>query len=376
MQDDSRRRFSAVAALAAGLLTTSAFVAAEPPTVPTRAERAAIDACLAPMPPRVQLAIAVLDGDAVRFLGVERTAEGSRLVDNRGAAFQIGSMTKVFTATLFADEVQRGELALDDTVQSRLPFKLEVSGRDGVEMTLRQLASHTSGIAHHQPPRLGFHAFVHGHADEPWKDYDQVRFDAYLREDLALAHTPGTRYLYSNIGMSLLGRILALRTGRSYETLLQERIFGPLGMSGSTTEIGRVRERVVVGLKANGRSFPNQDMAALTPSGGIFTCADDLAKFARAQFAPAPAAIALTQQPVFTIGEGYLVALGWHVVDWAEGWRWLNHNGGIGGYTTTINVDAKNHRAAVVLSNVMNDDVPGEKVRALGRALLKQAEKR
>ncbi len=374
MQDDSRRRFWAVAALAAAPLGTSILAAADPPTVPTHAERAAIDACLAPMPARVQLAVALVDGDTVRFLGVERTPEGSRLVDNRGAVFQIGSMTKVFTATLFADEVQRGELALDDTVQSRLPFRLAVSGRDGVEMTLRQLASHTSGIAHHQPPRLGFHAFVHRHADEPWKDYDQARFDAYLKEDLALAHTPGTRYLYSNIGMSLLGKLVAIRTGRSYETLLQERIFGPLGMSGSTTEIGKVRDRVVVGLKANGRAFPNQDMAALTPSGGIFTCAEDLAKFARAQFDPAAPAIALTQTPVFTIEDGYLVALGWHVVDRTEGWRWLNHNGGIGGYTTTINVDAKNHRAALVLSNVMNDDVPGEKVRALGRALLKLLE--
>ena len=214
----------------------------------------------------------------------------------------------------------------------------------------------------------------HGHSDEPWKDYDQARFEAYLKEDLALAHKPGSAYLYSNLGMSLLGKIVCLGSGQSYEAMLEEGIFRPLDMRGSTAQIGNVRDRVVPGLKANGRPFPNQDMAALTPAGGIFTCAEDLAKFARAQFDPAEPAIALTQKPVFTIEEGYSVALGWHLVDWVQGWRWLNHNGGIGGYTTTLNVDPKNRLAALVLCNVMNDDVPGEKVRLLGRELLKQLE--
>jgi CubicO group peptidase (beta-lactamase class C family) len=360
----------------AGLVAAAgpALRAEDQPAVPSPTERLAIETCLDGMPPGVQLAIALVQGDSVRFLGAERTADGLRLVDNRRAVFQIGSMTKVFTATLFAQQVVKGTLGLDDTVQSRLPFKLKVSARDGVEMTLRQLASHTSGIAHHQPPHLMLHAFLHGNSDEPWKDYDQARFEEYLKEDLALAHTPGSAYLYSNLGMSLLGKILTLRTGQSYETMLQEGIFRPLGMGGSTTDIAAVRDRVVVGLKANGKPFPNQDMAALTPCGGIFTCTEDLAAFARAQLEPAEPAVELTHKPVFTIEEGYHVALGWHLVDWVQGWRWLNHNGGIGGYTSTLNVDPKNRCAAMVLSNVMNDEVPGEKVRALGRALLKQLE--
>jgi CubicO group peptidase (beta-lactamase class C family) len=360
--------------VAAVIVGVRLLPAGEAPTIPTPEERAAIEKCLLTMPPQVQVASALVRGDSVRFLGVERTPAGSRLVDNRLAVFQIGSMTKVFTATLFAQQVVKGTLRLDDTVQSRLPFKLKASGRDGAEMTLGELASHTSGIAHHQPPGLGFHAFFHGHSDEPWKDYDQARFEAYLKEDLALAHKPGTGYLYSNIGMSLLGKIVGLSTGKSYEVMLEEGIFRPLDMCGSSTQIAKVRDRVVLGLKANGKPFPNQDMAALTPAGGIFTCAEDLARFARAQFDPAEPAIALTQKPVFTIEEGYSVALGWHLVEWRQGWRWLNHNGGIGGYTSTLNVDPKNRLAVLVLCNVMNDDVPGEKVRVLGRELLKQLE--
>ncbi len=362
--------------LVVSLVAVGAAVAAAPPvtSTPTPAERAAIETCLQKMPPRVQVAIALVKGDEVRLLGAERTEMGTRPLDNRSAVFQIGSITKVFTATLLAQQVARGTLRLEDPVARYLPFKLNVTGRDGVEMTLGQLASHTSGIAHHQPPDMTRHAWLHFHPNEPLRDYDRSRFEAYLKEDLELASTPGTKYFYSNIGMSLVGLVLSTTTGKTYEALLQEGIFGPLGMSGSTTELARVRDRVVPGPKTNGKPYPNQDFAMLNPAGGIYTCAEDLARFARAEIERADPAVVLTQKVVFTMSEGEHVALGWHVYDWTSGWRTLNHNGGIGGYTTTMTVDTTNRCASIVLSNVMNEDDYGEAVRALGRALLKQVE--
>lgn len=362
--------------LVVSLVAVGAAVAAAPPvaSTPTPAERAAIETCLQKMPPRVQVAIALVKGDEVRLLGAERTEMGTRPLDNRSAVFQIGSITKVFTATLLAQQVAKGTLRLEDPVARYLPFKLNVTGRDGAEMTLGQLASHTSGIAHHQPPDMTRHAWLHFHPNEPLRDYDRSRFEAYLKEDLELASTPGTKYFYSNIGMSLVGLVLSTTTGKTYEALLQEGIFGPLGMSGSTTELARVRDRVVPGLKTNGKPYPNQDFAMLNPAGGIYTCAEDLARFARVQIERADPAVMLTQKVVFTMSEGEHVALGWHVYDWTSGWRTLNHNGGIGGYTTTMTVDTTNRCASIVLSNVMNEDDYGEAVRALGRALLKQVE--
>jgi len=241
-------------------------------------------------------------------------------------------------------------------------------------MTLGQLASHTSGIAHHHPPGEALHAWLHFHPDEPLRDYDHARFEAYLKEDLELASTPGTAYLYSNVGMSLVGLVLSTTTGKPYETMLQEGIFRPLGMANSTTDLARVRGRVIPGLKVNGRPFPNQDFAALAPCGGLYTSATDFARFARAQIDRTDPAIVLSQKPVFTMSEAEHVALGWHVYDWVSGWRTLNHNGGIGGYTSTVNIDPANRCGAIVLSNVMNVGDHGEAVRVLGRALLKQVE--
>lgn len=325
-------------------------------------------------PPGVQVSVALLDHGSTRFLGAERTPEGLRRVDNRTGLFEIGSITKVFTATLLAQEVVSGGLKLEDPVQSRVPFKLKASGRDGVPMTLRQLASHTSGIAHHQAPGLNRHAFFHGHTDDPFRCFDQAHFETYLREDLELAFTPGTQYRYTNLGMSLLGKILCLHSGKTYEALLQERIFAPLGMASSTTDLSKWRDRVVPGLRDKGKPAPNTSMNALAPCGGILTCAEDLARFAQAQFAPASPAIGLTQQAVFTIEPGFPVGLGWHLVDRPDGARWINHNGGMEGYTASITLNPAKRLAAIVLCNYRNDDEHGEQIRALCRDLLKGLE--
>lgn len=331
----------------------------------------AIEGCLARMPAGVQVAIALVQGDEVQFLGAERAGSGIRPVENRSAVFQIASITKVFTATLLAREVVKGTLSLDDPVAARVGAPLKETGRDGVAISLGHLASHTSGIAHHQPPWLGVRSVLRLHPREPWKGYDRERFERYLARELTLESTPGTSYRYSNMGMSLLGLALSERAGKPYEELLQGEIFGPLGMRHSTTDAGRVRERIVVGRKVNGTPYPNQDMEALTPSGGILTSAEDLARFATAMLAGTDPALELARRPVFTIAEGEQVALGWHVYTWREGWRVVNHNGGIGGYTSTFNVDPEHGRAVVVLANVMNLGDHGEAVRALGRALLR-----
>jgi len=355
-------------ALASWMLLTSVPAA---PHIPSREEREAIDVCLGRMPAGIQVAVALVRRGEVRFLGAEQTGAGIRPVENRGAVFQIASITKVFTAALLAREVVQGNLSLDDPVAARIGVPLKAVGRDGVAMTLGHLASHTSGIAHHQPPWLGVRSWLRLHPREPWKGYDRERFERYLARELTVQSTPGTAYHYSNMGMSLLGLALSERAGKPYETLLQEGIFGPLGMQYSTTDFNRVRDRVVVGRKVDGTTYPNQDMEALTPSGGIFTSAEDMARFAAAVLGGTDPALALTQRPVFTIADREQVALGWHVYTWREGWQILNHNGGIGGYTTTLNVDPENGRAVVVLANVMNVGEHGEAVRALGRALLR-----
>ena len=360
-----------------GAVWVGAALAGQEPgtrTAPSSTYRRLVEKHLRPFPAKVQVAIALVTAEGDVFLGTERTTDGFQAVDNRKGLFEIGSITKVFTATLFAQAVAKGSLRLEDPVQSLLPFKLKASAVKGSEMTLKQLASHTSGIAHHQLPDLNRHAFFHGHTDDPFACFDPPRFEAYLREDLELAFPPGTQYRYSNLGMSLMGKILSMRAGKSYEDLLQEGIFRPLGMAGSTSHLQTAGDRIVKGLRGTGKPAPNVAMNAQAPAGNILSSAEDLARFARAQFEPAEPVFAMTQRPVATIEPGYHVGLGWHLVDRRNGERWLNHNGGMEGYTASININPKKRAAAVVLCNFRNDDEKDESIRALCREVLKELE--
>lgn len=324
------------------------------------------------LPVNVQVAVAIVVDDQIRCFGAIRSADGLRLIDNRHGVFEIGSITKVFTATLLARCVIAGKLGLDDAVQSRLPFQLNESGKDGVPVTLKHLASHTSGMCH-QPPWIGFLSWVRGHSDDPFRDYDMKKYRAFLADDMALEFVPGTRYAYSNMGMSLVGLVLELNTGRSYEELLQAHIFKPLNMPRSTTDFNRIEKDLVIGIVEEGTPSPSWNMNALTPAGGIKTCAEDFARFAIAQFNPDPA-MTLTREPVFTISENYYVGLGWHIVDRKNGERWLNHGGGMGGYTAIVNLNPKRKCGVIVLSNLGNAHEQAGQVDWLGIELLKAVE--
>ncbi len=346
---------------------------AEPAKVtPLPKERTLLEKYVAPLPNGVQVAVVIVNGDSSRFLGAERTADGLRYFDNRQSVFEIGSITKVFTATLLAQEAVKGKIRLEQPVQELLPFPLKAPQKNGVKITLKHLASHTSGMAH-QPPGIGLHALLHGHSKDPFWDFDLERFEQYLKDQMKLDFTPGEKYQYSNMGMSLAALAITGKENKSYEALLQERIFGPLGMKNSSTDFGRVRGNLVTGLLKEGEPSPSWDMHALNPAGGIKTSVEDFEKFARVQFAP-DEAVALTQRPVFTIEDGYYVGLGWHIIDRKNGERWLNHGGGMGGYTAIVNVNVKKRLAVVVLSNLGNAHKLAENVSQLGRDLLKGLE--
>jgi len=365
-----RRSFSC-AALAGLALAVSAAGLAQP-APPSAEERAIIEKQLLPLPTRVQVAVAIVTDGGVRFIGAVRTKEGVRYIENRTSLFEIGSISKIFTATLLAQQVEKGTLSLDTPVRDLVPFPLHQSGRDGVEVTLRHLATHTSGMCH-QPPGLNRHALFHGHLGQPFKDYDRARFEAFLKEDMELAFTPGTKYQYSNMGMSLVGYILSLKLGKSYEEILQADLLVPLGMTSTTTQRSTVPGRVIGGIEKEGVDAPSWDMGALAPCGGVLTCAEDFAKLVQAQFGADPA-IALTQKSAFPIEEGYSVGLGWHIVDRKNGERWLNHGGGMAGYTAIVNVNVKRRCGVVVLSNMGNAHALAENISQMGRDLLKGVE--
>jgi CubicO group peptidase (beta-lactamase class C family) len=136
--------------------------------------------------------------------------------------FLVGSITKVFTATLVLGLVEEGRISLDDRVLELLP-ELTVPDRiDPAPMTVAHLLTHSNGFESDN-----FADFGRG-------EDALVRFVASMC-DMELVHPPGDRFSYSNSGYSILGRIVEVVTGDVFLDSLRERVLGPLGLERATT---------------------------------------------------------------------------------------------------------------------------------------------
>lgn len=139
--------------------------------------------------------------------------------------FEIGSITKVFTCLVLATMVERGEAALNDPVSRYLPEGVKVPERGGKQITLQDLATHTSGL-----PREPSNYSCPTDWSQPLHDYSAEELYAFLQEH-ELTRDIGVQFEYSNLGVALLGHTLECCTGADYETLAKTRILGPLGMN-------------------------------------------------------------------------------------------------------------------------------------------------
>jgi CubicO group peptidase (beta-lactamase class C family) len=296
-------------------------------------------------PVKTQFAIAILRDGEVRYYGTHRLGDTITTVDNQDRAFEIGSITKVFTTTVLAHYVKAGELDLDGTINPYFDFPF----KDDQSFTFRMLANHTSGLPR-LPSNIRFNAILNPR--NPYKNYDERKLDAYLQDDLSLAYPQGSKSDYSNLGMGLLSYTLRRYTGRDFDQLTRTLIFDPLGMKNSTADKSTIADILVAGLDDKGRPTPNWAPGALIGAGGIYSTVGDLAKFALAQFDTTHHALALTREKTFKETETRDVGLGWFILNRKDGSKWHWHNGGTGGYTSSMAIDVDRRNGVILLSNI------------------------
>ncbi len=307
----------------------------------------------------VGLVVGVVENGRPRVVAAgRRGGEGSPAPDGR-TVFEIGSVSKLFTTTLLAEMVARGEVALDDPVRRFLPDSVRVPSRGGREITLLDLATATSGL-----PRLPLNLRPANPAD-PYADYGESQLYAFLA-GYTLPRDPGAAYEYSNLGMGLLGHVLALRAGKPYEELVAERILLPLGMRDTrVVPTPSMRGRLAAGHRADLAPVGGWSFAVLAGAGGWRSTADDMLRFLAAQLTPPPGplgrALAMAREPRRpTTSPELRIGLGWHVVE-RDGRSIAWHNGQTAGYYAFTALDPASGASVVVLSNTSAavDDIGG-----------------
>jgi len=271
---------------------------------------------------------------------------------DRDTVFEIGSITKVFTALLLTEMVTRGEVALDDPVSKFLPGTVKMPDRNGKQITLLDLATYTSGL-----PRIPDGIPASG--DNPYAAYTVEQLYAFL-SSYTLHYDPGTHYEYSNLGFGLLGHALALRAGNSYEDLLVSRVCEPLGLRDTCISLSNsMRERLAKGHASNLKPASNWDIPTLAGAGALRSTANDLVKFVKATClsganAPLRSAIDMllqtrrpTNLPNTEVGLGCFIRTGnKDEIIWKDG--------GTGGYASFAGFSTTLRSGAIVLSNSIN----------------------
>jgi D-alanyl-D-alanine-carboxypeptidase/D-alanyl-D-alanine-endopeptidase len=303
----------------------------------------------------VGMVLGVLD-HGQRKLFVAGTAGAPAVALDGNTVFEIGSITKVFTASLLADMAARGEVKLDDPVAKYLPSTVRMPSRNGRQITLLDLATQSSGL-----PRMPSN-FKPGDESNPYSDYSVEEMYAFL-SGYELPRDIGAQYEYSNIGVGLLGHVLALRAGKSYEALLTERILKPLGMNDTRITLDKSgRARLARGHTATGAPTANWDLLTLAGAGALRSTVNDLLTFLAANLdtvsKPLGPVLASTRFVRRDIDAQMKIGLNWHILTaFQRPLVW--HNGGTGGYRTFIGIDPANQRGVVVLSNqsVAPDDI-------------------
>ena len=290
--------------------------------------------------------IGVAGPDGTRTHGFGRLSADRPTAPDSTTVFEIGSVTKVFTALLLAEMAGRGEVALDDPIADYLPDTLAVAF--GERVTLEHLAAHTSGL-----PRLPDNLPI-ADPSNPYAAYSAGDLYRFL-ERHELQREPGAAYEYSNLGPALLGHLLARHAGKPYELLLRERVLGPLGLDDTAiTLTDDQRARLATG-HSGGRAVPGWDFQVIAPAGALRSTGADMLRFLRANLGliETPLADELAQARAVrapAYGDSMAVALGWHTRSGPDA-EVVWHNGGTGGYRSFVGFDPAAQRGVVVLTN-------------------------
>ncbi len=277
--------------------------------------------------------VAVLAGGEVTAAaaGVLNTSTGARA--DPESIFQIGSITKAYTATVVMQLVDEGRLDLDGPLVEVLA-ELQLADDDVTKsVTMRHLLSHTSGIQ-------GDHFPDTGRGDDC-----VARFVASCAE-LGQSHPLGATMSYCNTGYVIAGRVIEVLTGKSWDAALAERLFGPLGLSRTVT----LPEEVLRHSGAVGHvGKPGQPASVAPvwglprscgPAGLICSTASEVLSFGRLHLEGgrgpdggqllSAASVAAMQEPQVAVPDPYTLGshwgLGWILFDWG-GHRLFGHDG-------------------------------------------------
>lgn len=290
--------------------------------------------------------VAVVDGDRSAVYSFGKVANGN--APNADTLFQIGSVTKTFTATLLAEAIDAGHVTPGMPVANLLRG-YKIPARDRKVINLGELAMQDSGL-----PRLPSNLAPTDPAD-PYADYDATKLKAFLA-GYKLPRDPGAKYEYSNLGFGLLGFALAQHAHMPYAELVKTHVLKPLGMTSSSATFALpLAPRWATGHDANGGPAQPWHLGVLAGAGAINSTGADMLRYLKANMGRGHAALQramhVAQRARRQIGANERIGFAWmtrHTKDGDVVW----HNGMMGGYASFMGFTGDGKQGVVILTNI------------------------
>jgi CubicO group peptidase (beta-lactamase class C family) len=306
------------------------------------------------------IAVALVKDDALIFSkGYGVTKLGTQEAVNENTIFAIGSCTKAFTAAALAMLVDEGKISWDSACLNLLPNFVLFDPYPTKEVTIRDLLCHRTGL---------------GKCDLLWYGTDVKPEEIlYRMRFLPLEASFRSKWIYQNTTYIAAGQIIPKVTGMSWEAFIQTRIFEPLGMKRSSTNLSNRANRAFPHASFDGQIMPIsfRSLASAAPAGGCNSSVRDLARWVRMQLnlgtfdgrelissscikeMHAPQMVipdALSPYP-FAFTHMNMYGLGWAIRDF-RGYKMVEHHGDIDGMSACISMIPEKKVAVILLTNL------------------------
>ncbi|HEY5078484.1 MAG TPA: serine hydrolase [Opitutaceae bacterium] len=294
--------------------------------------------------------VAWVDPDGTAFYQAGTFSSDDARAITPDTKFELGSISKVFTALLLAESERLGKVSRLDPAAKYLLPPGDPAQAALAKITLLSLTTHTSGL-----PRMPTNFGADASNSDPYSAYDEAMLVAALRSD-GPAAPAGRAMAYSNFGAAVLGEALAAAWGTSYADALKAHVLDPLGLKATSVGLaGLPPAPDLAPGHVQGKTVPVWTFKSFAPAGAVRSSARDMAIFLSAclgkEGSPLRSSIDATLKPEFSSDStGGHIGMGWLLADEGEptiAW----HNGATAGSHAFVAFDAKAGAGVVILAN-------------------------
>lgn len=293
--------------------------------------------------------IGIVDQDSTYFVEFGSDVKGGKSTLDAEDIFEIGSITKVFTASLVSILVDKGKIKYDDKINNYLPEKFQNPRMDDV--SILNLIQHTSGL----PVRPYLFGLKEKDPQNPYGFYEKSELLSFYA-NLVPKSKGSFNYAHTNYG--LLEIILEFATKTPFDKLMDDYLFDPIGMDSSFVFFKERKKEVLTnGYDRAGRITDPWTFASFGASEGIKTSASDLIKFMKIN-------LGIVEHPyasIFAINHNkevetdfnasILTGRGWQIIDQKKGYDIITHNGKTSGHNAFISFIKETGTGVIILSN-------------------------